>query len=128
VAVVAVTRRLEPPGAVGGGASELLQVLRLRRRAPLLGAPVHRRHPPHQLLLQARPHLLDLHLPSDQARCNKMSRSGSFKPLLTRWTLLQYCSRALADKMTNWICNNMSWMYMQHGHDSHGFSKIMGMP
>jgi hypothetical protein len=45
---------------------------------------VHRRHPPHQFLLQAGPHLLDLHLPSDQARCNKMSGSGSFKPLLTR--------------------------------------------
>lgn len=57
--------RLHPPGVLvlrGGGAPELLQVLRLRRRAPLLAAPVHARHPPHQLLLQARPHLLDLHL------------------------------------------------------------------
>jgi len=64
--VPVVARRFEPPGAAAGGrrrALQLLQVLRLRRGAPLLGAPVHRRHPPHQLLLQVRPHLLDLHLP-----------------------------------------------------------------
>lgn len=52
---------LEPPDVVGG-APELLQVLRLCGGTPLLGAPVHRAHPPHQLLLQVRPHLLNLHL------------------------------------------------------------------
>uniref|UniRef100_A0A0A9GQU9 Uncharacterized protein n=1 Tax=Arundo donax TaxID=35708 RepID=A0A0A9GQU9_ARUDO len=56
-----VGRRLEPLDVLGS-APELLQVLRLCRSAPLLGAPVHGAHPPHQLLLQARPHLLNLHL------------------------------------------------------------------
>jgi len=60
--VAVVARGPEPPGVVGGRAPQLLEVLRLRRGAPLLGAPVHRRHPPHQLLLQVRPHLLNLHL------------------------------------------------------------------
>uniref|UniRef100_A0A0E0F7M8 Uncharacterized protein n=1 Tax=Oryza meridionalis TaxID=40149 RepID=A0A0E0F7M8_9ORYZ len=51
VVVVMVAGGLGPPDLLGG-ALQLLEVLRLRRPSPLLGAPVHGRHPPHQLLLQ----------------------------------------------------------------------------
>lgn len=61
VVVVMVAGGLGPPDLLGG-ALQLLEVLRLRRRSPLLGAPVHGRHPPHQLLLQVWSHLLNLHL------------------------------------------------------------------
>jgi hypothetical protein len=36
---------------------------------------VHHRHPPHQLLLQVRPHLLNLHLTIRAGRHAKMSGS-----------------------------------------------------
>lgn len=72
-----VADRLHPPCLVlRGGAPEQLQVLRLRRRAPLLAAPVHARHPLHQFLLQVRPHLLNLHLTNNTHHSKKTVRSS----------------------------------------------------